>query len=144
MTRSTGQTRWSSAAVNVYVKTLAPSGVPAKAVTQLTGEMGYRTELYNPGPGLEKSTRIYLYNTPVVAPLVTHTVTSAQQGVANNTSARLYDMEYVPGCTEAGLDFSNNLASNGTGAKNTARIKALIDFLVDVVRANQKQLTPRK
>ena len=35
-------------------------------------------------------------------------------------------MEYVPACTEAALDYSNDLASNGTGPKNTARWRLCI------------------
>lgn len=87
----------------------------------LTNEMCYRTWLRDPGAGLPKSTRILLYNTPVIAPAVINSGTGEFQGVANSQVARLYDMEYIPACTESALDYSNNLASDGIGPKNTAR-----------------------
>ncbi|MHC4811494.1 MAG: hypothetical protein ACYTFN_00260, partial [Planctomycetota bacterium] len=83
-------------------------------------EMHYWASFTDPGPGREKYTLISLYCTPVVAPLVVNSVTAKLQGIADNTSARLYDMEYIPSSPGA-MDFSQNLAYEGSGPKNTAR-----------------------
>ncbi|MEZ5989409.1 MAG: hypothetical protein R3F30_09855 [Planctomycetota bacterium] len=80
--------------------------------------MFYNCGFYN-GPGEDKYTLIYLYNTPCVSPAVNDG--SGIQGISATKRARLYDMEYVPGPVEGALDFSNDLAAYGTGPKNTAR-----------------------
>ncbi|MEO6594718.1 MAG: hypothetical protein ABIP94_08185 [Planctomycetota bacterium] len=82
----------------------------------VANEMRYRAEFVNPGAGQE-FTRIYLYNTPVVAPLDT-----ANRGLANTTRARLYQMEYIPCPTLAGPSFGRDLTTvSNTLPKNTAR-----------------------
>lgn len=92
-----------------------PAGSPLVA-----NEMYYEVRFVDPGPGRRKSTLLTLYHTPVVSPPVLGRF-GGVQGLASTTQARLYGLEYVPGCTEPALDFSNDLASAGTGPKNTAR-----------------------
>jgi len=84
-------------------------------------EMYYRAEFVTDPAIGGPCTRIYLYNTPVVAPIVTNSVDSLSYGVANSIRARLYGMEYVPSPIDAGPAFTTDLTSPGTGVKNTAR-----------------------
>jgi len=83
-------------------------------------EMAYMAGWVAPTAGKEGFTRINLFFTPVVAPAVVHSVSGETHGVDNNDSARLYGMEYNPSSPGA-TDFSQDLAYNGTGPKNTAR-----------------------
>lgn len=80
--------------------------------------MFYTVSFYK-GAGKNKYTILFLYNTPLVSPAVKNL--GKIQGLMGSTRARLYGMEYVPGPVEAALDFSRDLASDGTGPKNTAR-----------------------
>ncbi|MCB9886294.1 MAG: hypothetical protein H6838_12440 [Planctomycetes bacterium] len=66
-------------------------------------------------PGDPRFTRIYFWNTPVVAPPV------GGCGLENTERAQLYFMPYIPCPVEAARNFSTNLASTGVGPKNTAR-----------------------
>src|SRR5690606_3586781 len=82
-----------------------------------TDEMYYVAEYVNSADsGGNPFTRIYLFNTPLVAPLDT-----SFRGLAATERARLYAMEYVPcpvGSTNA---FVTDLTAVGAGPKNTAR-----------------------
>lgn len=81
-----------------------------------SNEMFYRAEFVDPGvAGRPRFTRIYLYNTPVVAPPV------SGRGLAASQQAQLYWMPYIPCPVEAARDFSTNLYTNSTLPKNTAR-----------------------
>jgi hypothetical protein len=85
-------------------------------LTLQSNEMYYRAEFVDPGlPGRPRFTRIYLYNTPVVAPPV------SGRGLAASQQAQLYWMPYIPCPVEAARDFSTNLYTNSTLPKNTAR-----------------------
>jgi len=79
------------------------------------GTMSYEVEFVDPGFGQRKYTLFRLYNTPVVCPQI------SGAGLAATDRARLYGLEYVPSCTGAALDFSNDLSVAGDGPKNTAR-----------------------
>jgi hypothetical protein len=83
--------------------------------TREPDEMGYRSELIDPGPGKEKITRIWLFHTPVMTPVVDG------RGLEDTVRSRLYGLEYVPSCTGSGLDFSRDLYAKDGGPKNTAR-----------------------
>ncbi len=86
------------------------------------GEMCYRAQFVDPGTsGSPRFTRIYLYNTPVVAPPV------GGAGLENTERAMLYRMPYVPCPVEAARTFATDLASVGSGPKNTARWRLRID-----------------
>lgn len=93
---------------------------PSNPSPPLSGEMYYRAEYVDPGPGQEKFTRIYLFNTPVVAPYV------GTKGINANKRSQLYRMNYVPSATEAARDFSRDLNAMGDGPKNTARWRITI------------------
>lgn len=70
--------------------------------------------------GPEPYTWIQLHNTPVVTPQ-----SAAGKGLA--TSQRLYGMEYIPSPVAAGgSTFSIDLASTGSGPKNTARWRLVL------------------
>lgn len=70
-------------------------------------------------------TFIRLYNSPLKAPCATASTTCDRGGL--DSSARLYALEYIPSPLEDLPDsaspapFTTNLATAGTGAKNTAR-----------------------
>ncbi len=87
----------------------------------LPGEMSYHCEYVDPGPGQEKFTRIYLANTPVACTYDRDDAGASWRGLNGNERSRLYQMDYVPSCTEAARDFSRNLYTAGDGPKNTAR-----------------------
>ena len=89
--------------------------------TRVAGEMVYEARFVDPGAGMEKSTLLLLHNTPVSAPQVAST-----RGLANSTSARLYGLEYVPAPVGAGGTFTADLATTGSGPKNTARWRLVI------------------
>jgi hypothetical protein len=81
-----------------------------------TNEMYYRAEHVDPGPtAADQFTRIYLYNTPVVAPPV------GGRGLASTQSAQLYWMPYIPCPVEAGRTFATDLYTSSALPKNTAR-----------------------
>ena len=85
----------------------------------VAGEMHYRAEFVNPGSGREPFTRIYLMNTPVVAPPDVN-----GRGLLNTERALLYMMPYVPCPVAAGPSFATDLKTVGTATiqpKNTAR-----------------------
>jgi len=82
-------------------------------------EMYYDVEFVDPGPGEEKYTVIGLFHTPVVAPPISDS--GVTRGLFNDKRSRLYNLEYVPSCTSAALDFSRDLFTAGAGPKNTAR-----------------------
>lgn len=85
-------------------------------LTLQNNEMYYRAEFVDPGvPGQDRFTRIFLFNTPVVAPPV------SGRGLASSQQAQLYWMPYIPCPVEAARDFSTNLFTNSTLPKNTAR-----------------------
>jgi hypothetical protein len=89
-----------------------------------TNEMRYWATYNVPGGGQAPFTRIYLWNTPVVAPPV------GGRGLENTERAQLYWMPYIPSPVEAARDFSTNLYSMGVGPKNTARWTLTIDPVV--------------
>lgn len=68
-----------------------------------------------------RSTRILLYNSPVVAPWVQGPGAGQWRGTFPDRRGRLYGLDYVPACTEAGLDFSRNLATVGAVGDNAPR-----------------------
>jgi hypothetical protein len=100
--------------------------LPAKRAVNgpLSNEMWYEVSFDNSVAGQE-FTLIKLYRTPIVCPGNTtgglDTTTAARK-----KRSRLYNLEYIPSCTEAALDFSRNLATDGEGPKNTARWKITI------------------
>lgn len=71
------------------------------------------------------NTEIRLYNSPLKAPCATDSTTCDRGGL--DPGARLYALDYIPSPVEnlpdsaSPLPFTTNLASTGTGAKNTAR-----------------------
>ncbi|MFM1873886.1 MAG: hypothetical protein RL398_3308 [Planctomycetota bacterium] len=86
----------------------------------VTNEMRYWATWVTPGAGETPYTRIYLWNTPVVAPPV------GGRGLENTERAQLYWMPYVPSPVESARDFSRDLYWSGSGPKNTARWKLTI------------------
>ncbi|MDO8349108.1 MAG: hypothetical protein Q7T30_02650, partial [Planctomycetota bacterium] len=88
----------------------------------VANEMYYRAEYVDPSvTGQERFTRIYLYNTPVIAPPMT--VSSVTKGLNATEQANLYWMPYIPCPVEAARTFANNLNTANTVSipKNTAR-----------------------
>ena len=80
-------------------------------------EMYYKAEFVPHTATGGPCTRIYLYNTPLVAPQ-----DATGRGLANSARARLYGMEYVPSPVASGPSFTAaDLTTTGTGPKNTAR-----------------------
>ncbi|MEC7584007.1 MAG: hypothetical protein VYE77_06790, partial [Planctomycetota bacterium] len=63
----------------------------------------------------EVFTRIFLFNTPCVAPYVSN------RGLRNTERSQLYGMSYIPSPCGSGGDFSRDLYSTGSAPKNTAR-----------------------
>lgn len=104
---NTGSTNYSAFAV-------------AKHTTDVlaAGEMNYSCEFINP-PGSEAFTRIYLYNTPVVAPQPS----SNGAGLPTNTQCQLYGMSYIPSpCDSTNPQaFVRDLSTSSNVPKNTAR-----------------------
>lgn len=91
-----------------------------KGQSPLQDQMYHEVSFVDPGAGIEKYTLLKLYNTPVVAPYIQGS-DGKNRGIKNSKRGRLYDLEYIPSCTEAGLDFSRTLYSTGSRPKNTAR-----------------------
>ncbi|MEZ6038090.1 MAG: hypothetical protein R3F29_11445 [Planctomycetota bacterium] len=89
-----------------------------------TNEMYYYAEYVNAADsGGNPFTRIYLFNTPLVAPLDT-----SFRGLAATERARLYTMEYVPCPVGSTNDFVTDLTTVGAvGPKNTARWRLEIE-----------------
>ncbi|HLQ36852.1 MAG TPA: hypothetical protein VK348_03560, partial [Planctomycetota bacterium] len=84
----------------------------------VANEMYYSAQYVNL-PGQEKYTRIWLYNTPVIAPQDV-----PFHGLAATPASQLYGMSYIPSPCEtvAGAAlFSRDLFATGDGPKNTAR-----------------------
>jgi hypothetical protein len=114
----------------VMVGTTADYQPFSGAIHQLDGplpdQMHYTAEFVDV-PGEEKFTRIYLHNTPVVAPPEDDDILVAgapvTRGLYDNERAQLYWMSYVPcSCDTDGVqDFSRDLHTPGDGPKNTAR-----------------------
>ena len=74
-------------------------------------EMYYRAEYVDHvASGGNPFTRIYLYNTPLIAPLDVN-----NRGLANSFQARLYQMEYVPSPVDAGPAFTTDLTDARPG-----------------------------
>jgi len=94
-----------------------------------SGEMYYTAEFVDPGGTAERFTRIYLFNTPLVAPPVTQS--GLVYGLANTEQARLYWMPYIPSPVKAPSGVPSfdtmDLTKTGTGPKNTARWTARIN-----------------
>ncbi|MCB9876643.1 MAG: hypothetical protein H6835_03485 [Planctomycetes bacterium] len=86
--------------------------------TPATNEMYYLAEYVDEvASSGNPFTRVYLFNTPLVAPLDT-----ANRGLAATERARLYMMEYVPCPVGSTNDFVTDLTTVGaSGPKNTAR-----------------------
>jgi len=98
------------------------ANAPQRSAATYPNEMCYTVQFVDPGAGQEKFTLIKLYNSPVRTPyLQIPSGTGPFYGIANTTRARLYGLEYIPSCTEAGGDFSRDLSVTGDGPKNTAR-----------------------
>ena len=70
---------------------------------------------------VRRSTLIMLYNSPVVSPWVQGPAVGQWRGTFPDRRGRLYGFDYVPACTEAGLDFSRNLATVGAVGDNRPR-----------------------
>ncbi|MBL8732883.1 MAG: hypothetical protein JNN13_10985 [Planctomycetes bacterium] len=87
------------------------------------GEMYYSAEYVPPTGGAEGFTRLYLYNTPLVAPPVTQS--GLTYGLSNSEQAQLYWMPYIPSpVTLSGSvpSFTQDLTKSGANTpKNTAR-----------------------
>ncbi len=96
------------------------SAAKTAAQSPATNEMHYTVEFRDPGIGQEKFTLIKLFHTPVRAQEVDDG-NGTLRGLNSGVRSRLYNMEYVPACTEVALDFSRNLYTPGVGPKNTAR-----------------------
>ncbi|MCC6673164.1 MAG: hypothetical protein IT458_19010 [Planctomycetes bacterium] len=90
---------------------------------RVADEMYYEAAFIDPGVGQEKFTLIRLFHTPVVATYAEDEPigTGVFRGLQNNLRSRLYGLEYIPSCTEAGMDFSRDLYAAGDGPKNSAR-----------------------
>ncbi|MBX3462016.1 MAG: prepilin-type N-terminal cleavage/methylation domain-containing protein [Planctomycetes bacterium] len=89
-----------------------------------SGGMYYEAEFVDPGvAGAERFTRIYLYETPLVAPPVVQS--GLTYGLANTKQAQLYWMPYVPSPVKLASGVPSfdvcDLTTAGTGPKNTAR-----------------------
>lgn len=85
----------------------------------VAGEMYYTAEYVAPGvEGAEPFTRIYLYNTPLIAPLDTN-----NRGLANTERAKLYQVPYIPCPLLAGPAFTGRDLTTVSSSlpKNTAR-----------------------
>lgn len=93
----------------------------------VSGEMYYRAEFVS-GFGIPQAfTRLYLYNTPLIAPRVNQTTPVAGAfGLDNSERAKLYQIPYIPCPIDAGPNFNTHLGSPGLGPKNTARWKLRI------------------
>lgn len=90
--------------------------------TPETNEMKYWATFVNAVPPGERCyTRIYMWNTPVVAPAV------GGRGLANTERAQLYWAPYIPCPVEAARTFATDLYTASTLPKNTARWRLTID-----------------
>ncbi|MBK8974978.1 MAG: hypothetical protein IPM29_03560 [Planctomycetes bacterium] len=92
-----------------------PAPAPSYYDVYPTNAMCYAAFFWDPGPGMRKSTRIYLLNTPTTCRVVN------DKGLYSNRRSRLYGLEYNPSPMSATAPFGRNLATPGDGPKNTAR-----------------------
>ncbi len=96
----------------------------------VSGAMYYHAEFVDPGvSGQERFTRIYLHNTPLVAPPVSQS--GLTYGLANTERAQLYWMPYIPSPVQLSSSVPSfdvcDLTKPGIGPKNTARWRLTLE-----------------